>query len=109
MHFYIILAGFPLARAIAGQAAATQGPTAVLARAERESATTDQACQGVFQSGSAANRNPPARFSLLNRHLPRSLSLLEAEDGRLPGGDRSHLLVPWRSSGRISIVAWVSH
>jgi hypothetical protein len=35
MHFTLFLAGFPLARAIAGQAAATQGPTAVLARAER--------------------------------------------------------------------------
>jgi hypothetical protein len=35
MHLLIILAGFPLARAIAGQAAATQGPTAILARAER--------------------------------------------------------------------------
>jgi hypothetical protein len=35
MHFTFILAGFPLARAVAGQAAATQGPTAVLARAER--------------------------------------------------------------------------
>src|ERR1700726_1339123 len=35
MHLIFFLAGFPLARAIAGQAAATQGPTAILARAER--------------------------------------------------------------------------
>jgi hypothetical protein len=35
MHFTFILAGFPLARSVAGHAAATQGPTAILARAER--------------------------------------------------------------------------
>jgi hypothetical protein len=49
MHLDFFLAGFPLARAIAGQAAATQGPTAILARAERAISHSERVVSRQFE------------------------------------------------------------